>query len=397
MFETALKAHLPMVQVSTDDPVNFVEVLKYTLQMQGMPNKNIMEYKNPNVLGNMVYWTTDPQWATTATYQKFLQNEVTLVFLNVPERLTMAFDVGHLPIPDGLLMKYMVDAIGDDPLTYKLHPILRGLSLKAVREILMLTEARTGGLKEHDVRRTRSMVSESEQGLNLMDPTADFYVMPEQIKNWLTLNGKYFLSSENPKLIPRGLLFDGPPGVGKTMAAKAIANALQVPLYRLDIAGTLDRYIGVSESRLAKSLSLVDRESPCVLLIDEVEKTFAKQGESDTGVTTRMLSQLLWWLAEHQSRVFTVMTTNNANALPQELYRSGRVDRVIVMKPMETEEAMEFGRSVLMSVLGSVTPTQLSTVVKELQGFITGYGAKTHAQVTAMVYEIVKQNGWGLP
>ena len=47
------------------------------------------------------------------------------------------------------------------------------------------------------------------------------------------------------------------------------------------------------------------------------------------GTTTTMMSQLLWWLAEHKSRVLTIMTTNNSKVLPKELYREGRIDEVM--------------------------------------------------------------------
>ena len=48
-----------------------------------------------------------------------------------------------------------------------------------------------------------------------------------------------------------------------------------------------------------------------------------------------MMSQLLWWLAEHRSRVLAIMTTNNAKALPKELYREGRMDKVMVFEGLE--------------------------------------------------------------
>ena len=59
-----------------------------------------------------------------------------------------------------------------------------------------------------------------------------------------------------------------------------------------------------------------------------------------------MLSQLLWWLAERRSRVLVVMTTNKASSLPKELYREGRIDKVMVFNGLTHAEAGSFVKQV---------------------------------------------------
>ena len=112
--------------------------------------------------------------------------------------------------------------------------------------------------------------------------------------------------------MPRGLLIDGPPGVGKTAASKWLAEQFGVPLYRVDIGGTKNKYVGQSESNMLTNLSRLDHEEPCVALLDEVEKVFATSNSDSSGTTSTMLSQLLWWLAERRTRVLVIMTTNKA-------------------------------------------------------------------------------------
>ncbi|MGZ7154090.1 AAA family ATPase, partial [Streptococcus pyogenes] len=73
-------------------------------------------------------------------------------------------------------------------------------------------------------------------------------------------------------MVPRGLLLDGPPGTGKTMAAKFIAQKWNVPLFRVDVATTLSRYVGESELRFQQNLAQVSNEAPCIALFDEIEK-----------------------------------------------------------------------------------------------------------------------------
>lgn len=125
---------------------------------------------------------------------------------------------------------------------------------------------------------------------------------------------------------PRGVLLFGVQGGGKSLAAKAVAGALSLPLLRLDMGALYNKYIGETERNLRDALALADLMHPCVLWIDEIEKGLAEDQES--GVSKRVLGTLLTWMAEHQSRVFLVATSNDISALPPELIRKGRFDEV---------------------------------------------------------------------
>jgi SpoVK/Ycf46/Vps4 family AAA+-type ATPase len=156
------------------------------------------------------------------------------------------------------------------------------------------------------------------------------------LEDWLQLNAPFFSDSTDPRLIPRGLLLNGPSGTGKSLAAKHIANTFNVPLYRLDLSATLGRYVGDSESAFARALYSIDDEKSAVLLIDEAEKLFETQ--SDQGVTRRILSQLLWWAQEHTSRVMLVLT-NDMTSIPQELLRGRRIDKVFTLSKLDVTGA----------------------------------------------------------
>lgn len=248
-----------------------------------------------------------------------------------------------------------------------------------------------------EVRKTRSMISPSIQGLIPMDATFDLYVPIPELEKWLDLNAEYFTKSTHARLVPRGLLLEGLPGTGKSMAAKVVAQRFKVPLYRMDMASVLDKYVGVSESRVARILSLVDRESPCVLLIDEVEKLFSGSGE-DSGVTSRILSQLLWWLQEHQSKVFTIMTTNNSEGIPPELYRSGRLDARMRLEGMATKsEALDFMWAVIKSMMpGKKAPEPIDEMKAKLLEALPDklVPMLTHADATSLTMEVIKRNKW---
>ncbi|MBM4112240.1 MAG: AAA family ATPase [Phycisphaerae bacterium] len=129
---------------------------------------------------------------------------------------------------------------------------------------------------------------------------------------------------------PRGVLMLGVPGAGKSLAAKAIATAWNLPLLRLDAGALFDKFIGESERKLRDSLVQAERMSPAVLWIDEIEKAFAGAAShsSDGGLARRMFGALLTWMQERAAPVFLAATANDVSALPPELLRKGRFDEI---------------------------------------------------------------------
>lgn len=165
--------------------------------------------------------------------------------------------------------------------------------VKDVGEIAKLTMTRDEDITPRGVSETRRGYNKL-RGITQVDGDLGYYLCPSYLKKWMDSNKEFFTHPAHPSLMPRGLLFDGPPGTGKTLASKYIANEFGVPLYRLDLGAMTGKYVGESENNLNAALAQVDQVEPCVVIFDEVEKIF--QGNGDSGVTSRLLSQLLWWL-----------------------------------------------------------------------------------------------------
>jgi SpoVK/Ycf46/Vps4 family AAA+-type ATPase len=149
----------------------------------------------------------------------------------------------------------------------------------------------------------------------------------ERFKIWLQKRSVAFDGSAPELDAPKGVLLLGVQGCGKSLAARASAGILKIPLLRFDCAALFDKYIGESERNLRESLACADLMAPCVLWIDEIEKSFAS-GESDGGAARRVLGGFLTWLAEKRTRVFVVATANDIEELPPELIRKGRFDEI---------------------------------------------------------------------
>jgi len=148
------------------------------------------------------------------------------------------------------------------------------------------------------------------------------------VKRWLKHRRSAFSASHPEGLDPpKGILLLGVQGCGKSLAAKAAASALGVPLLRLDFGTLYNKYHGETERNLREALKTAEVLSPCVLWLDEIEKGVAVDG-SDTGTSQRVLGSLLTWMAERKARVLMVATANDIQALPPELIRKGRFDEI---------------------------------------------------------------------
>lgn len=129
---------------------------------------------------------------------------------------------------------------------------------------------------------------------------------------------------------PRGVLLVGVQGCGKSLAAKAAAARLGVPIVRLDLPRVLGGGSGAAEERLALALEAAETLAPVALWVDEIEKGFAgsSPGDGADARAARLLGAFSTWLQERRGPVFVVATANDVSRLPPELLRRGRFDEL---------------------------------------------------------------------
>jgi hypothetical protein len=163
-----------------------------------------------------------------------------------------------------------------------------------------------------------------------------------RLRAWLDMRRRAFTREAEQFGLkpPRGMLLLGVQGCGKSLAARLTACLFDLPLVRLETGRLYDKYIGESEKRLDAALKAVERMSPCVLWIDEIEKALASGGDghADGGLGARLTGRLLTWLQEREGAVFVVATCNDARRLPPELMRKGRFDEVFFVDLPTPEE-----------------------------------------------------------
>lgn len=396
MFELALQAQLPLIHIMTDDILNIEDVLTYIggKQARQLNLPEVLPKGDPGVPLEKggIYYTSSQCKSMPRLYRHCVEHEATLVFVNT-DKSVLHFDGGTILPPQGMVLQFLTDALGlEQAAAEEILPSFGGLTLKDVAEVSKLTMTRDEALTAAGVNETRRGYIGKLKGIEQVDTALPFYVCPKQLEDWLKKNADFFMHPTHPALMPRGLLFDGPPGTGKTMALKHIASVLGVPLYRLDIGGMMGKYVGESETNVSAALAQIDQVSPCVVLFDEMEKVF--QTSSDSGVTTRVLSQLLWWLQEHKTRVFVGMTTNDVKKIPEELHRPGRIDATMVFSGLESKnEGIKFALDafeVLAKELGhTILKNDLNRVRMRTEALFNGEPVP-QGRITQLVLDVTK-------
>src|SRR5262245_6363528 len=143
----------------------------------------------------------------------------------------------------------------------------------------------------------------------------------------------------NGRVKPRGVLLLGVSGSGKSQFCKALGNETGRPTLTLDIGTLMGGLVGQTEANLRQALRIADAMSPCILFCDEIEKGLSGVGsQGDSGVSTRLFGNLLTWLADHDSDVFFIGTSNDISKLPPEFTRAERFDGVFFLDLPDVKE-----------------------------------------------------------
>jgi len=140
---------------------------------------------------------------------------------------------------------------------------------------------------------------------------------------------------------PKGVLLFGPPGCGKTMLMKALANELKVEMVTVKCSDIMSKWYGESETKVADLFRMAKERRPCIIFFDDLD-AMAKHRDLYAGddVTPRLLSIILSELdgMDHSAGIILVGTTNKPEMIDPALLRPGRFDKIIYVPPPDIEE-----------------------------------------------------------
>jgi ATP-dependent metalloprotease FtsH len=188
--------------------------------------------------------------------------------------------------------------------------------------------------------------------------------------------------------MPKGVLLVGPPGVGKTMIAKAVAHEAQVPFYYQSGASFVQIYVGMGAKRVHELFAAAKKNAPSIIFIDEIDAVGKKRDGQRNDEREATLNQLLTEMDgfEGSSGVIVIAATNKIDVLDSALLRAGRFDRrVFVELPTKTER-----EAILMKYLEKI-PHDLD--VKVIANMTVGFnGASLAALANEAALLALRQN-----
>jgi transitional endoplasmic reticulum ATPase len=142
---------------------------------------------------------------------------------------------------------------------------------------------------------------------------------------------------------PKGVILHGPPGCGKTLLAKAVANESDANFFAINGPEIMSKFYGESEKRLREIFQKAQESSPAIIFIDELDAIAPKREEVTGEVERRVVAQLLALMdgLEGRGNIIVIGATNRINAVDPALRRPGRFDREIELGVPDQQGRLE--------------------------------------------------------
>ncbi|ODQ63998.1 AAA-domain-containing protein [Nadsonia fulvescens var. elongata DSM 6958] len=185
---------------------------------------------------------------------------------------------------------------------------------------------------------------------------------------WPTRYAPIFASC--PLRLRSGLLLYGYPGCGKTLLASAVAQECGLNFISIKGPEILNKYIGASEQSVRDLFDRAAAAKPCILFFDEFDSIAPKRGHDSTGVTDRVVNQMLTQMdgAEGLDGVYVLAATSRPDLIDSALLRPGRLDKSLICDLPHFEDRLD----ILKAVQGDIKlapEVELTQIAESTDGY----------------------------
>lgn len=357
-------------------------------------------------------WTVNPEL--------MLRNSAVFCFCSRAEYIVDQHTAGRCAVVDidlgtdlerGCIMLRTMQSLGidlfklDKNYLKQLINLTAGLNLHQLNSVLLESYYKDRSITFERVSELKSSWIKREDVVEINEPVGGFetvggYVAQKEFirKNIVNVLNQTERASRYGTPLPKGILFFGPPGTGKSLFAKALAGETRLPFISLKTENLYRSYLGESGRRFGRAIKIIEKNAPAIVFIDEIDRFGRRSGSSTDGAseeTRRVFNQLLEWLGDKDRKAILVGTTNRPHDLDPAFIRPGRIDYKIAMLYPDVEARKQileihFGLSGVYSPPPVRSVNWLKQVVEYLAGNTEFYSG---ADLQELVHR-VRRNGF---
>ncbi|HEX4206505.1 MAG TPA: CDC48 family AAA ATPase [Ktedonobacteraceae bacterium] len=240
-----------------------------------------------------------------------------------------------------------------------LEALCREAAMNALRRVLPHIDYQSGYIPYETLVSLNITMVDFQEALREIEPstTREVYVEVSET-SWDDIGGlqdikdtltegvewpiRYPEIYENAKVeAPRGVLLSGPPGSGKTLIARALANQCEASFISIKGPELLSKWVGESEKGIREVFRRAKQAAPCLVFFDEIDALAPRRGGANDGnVGDRVIAQLLTEMdgIEGRAGVIVLAATNRPELIDTALLRPGRFDLVVELREPDEEE-----------------------------------------------------------